>query len=273
MPPSRQGTGYTNLQTYLGLNQGAAQRMGNTLAGDVEAEGSKVSNNVNDAYAKFVEQSQKGTLDRPKAPGNITSVEAQRRSQQGYTGPVALGGAEGVNIGELMSSAATAQNKANAIGTNEGRQTLLSQKYGQGTWGGGALDAALAGAGGAGGRLSAAQGSYGKLLSSLNATQQKAATAADAAKAESEKNAKWYGEQVPVLQAKEAADKAAAQAAAEQKRTERQREDVTYRTDPHGRDNTVYDPEAAPDTRTLPVAQKPHERYRTTDPKKPRFGI
>lgn len=247
MPPSRQGTGFQNLNTYLGLNQGASKAMGDTLAADVEKEGGDVSNRIGDAYYKFLEQSQKGTLrgggvtpydpNHPSAMGGIlTAADAERRSKMGYTGPETLGAAEGVDLGNLMTSAATAQNKANALGTQEGLQNAIAQKYGQSSWGGGALDAALAGQGGAARRLEAAKGSYGKLLQNLNATQQNAADVAASAKKTSADAARQYGQQVEGLKQQEAATAEANQAERERQKTERLREKADYKRNPYGRD-------------------------------------
>lgn len=141
MPAKRTGTGFTNLQTYLGLNQGAAARMGNALASDVEMEGQSVNRGLDASMREFSADPTMQSLPRFDA---------------------------------LMQAGAQAQNKANALGTNEGRATLLGQKYGQGTYGSSRLDAALTGQGAAGGRLEAARGAYGKLLERIGAAQTQA---------------------------------------------------------------------------------------------------
>lgn len=197
MPSNQRGTGYTNLQQYLGLNQGSAQRMGDALAGDVEEKGNAFKNSLNTATV--------GLQDKLRAAGdfgitNPSGVTADQAAQYGakqWTGPE---GFDAATMNDLYSKGTAAQNAANATGTNEGRQTLLGQHYGPTTWGGGALDAALAGAGGASGRLSAAQGAYGRLVSSLGGIQQNAQDTATAAKNDFNQTAAYWRGQAPQLQ-------------------------------------------------------------------------
>lgn len=149
MPPYQRGTGFVGLNQYLGLNRGAAGQMGNALAQQAEQQGAAAQGAIDTATSKANEA--------VKAGG----------TGQGYSGPTGLG-----DMATLYGQAAGAQNYANALGNNAGRATLLGQQYGANTWGGGQLDAALAGAGAGGQRMAAAQGKYGKLLEYLGNAQQ-----------------------------------------------------------------------------------------------------
>lgn len=147
MPNKRTGTGFTGLQTYLGLNQGSAGQMGNRLANAVEGQGRRVEEDLNADYQQFRGDVLKGGAGAPTQ----------------------------LDVSGILPQAASVQNSATALRDNTGRATLLGKDYGQGTWGGGQLDAALAGAGSAGRRLNAVSGAYSNLLGRLRGVQDKAA--------------------------------------------------------------------------------------------------
>jgi hypothetical protein len=107
---------------------------------------------------------------------------------------------------DLYGRSGAIRQKAQAVGTNAGRATLLGKKYGQTSWGGGQLDAALAGAGGAGGRLAGAAGAYGRLLGNLGNAQASVRQAATTAKDTTAAASKTYADAIPGLKAKDAAD-------------------------------------------------------------------
>ena len=178
MPARRTGSGFTNLQTYLGLNQGIAGRMGNAIVAPVEEQGAKVQGEIDTALDTFEGQVDEGTLKFPNlAPGQplppgTTYQQVQELSQRGYTGPNSLD--EVTDVAALYGRAADVGNRAGALGTNTGRATLLNKEYGQTTWGGGQLDAALAGAGSAGGRIAAANRGYKGLVEKLGGAQRTA---------------------------------------------------------------------------------------------------
>lgn len=201
MAPSRRGTGFTNLSTLLGLNQGSAARMGNDLASGVERDGANVAGAISAADMATREKIQQGTLSGP-GTGPMTAAEAQQRGQQTYNGPY---GMDANTYTGLAGRAAQVGNQAQALGNNTGRATLLAQKYGQSTWGGGQLDAALAGAGSAGGRMANASGAYGRLANTLGSTQASLQTAGRAAADASGKAAQQYADMVPGLQQQEQA--------------------------------------------------------------------
>lgn len=194
MPPSRQGTGFTNLQTYLGLNRGIAGRMGDALAGDVERAGGGLPGEIRSLEQNTLDDIKNKTL---QAPGEgVTPQQATEFGQRTYDGPMGLDPARYV---DLARRSAAAQNQATALGSNTGRSTLLQQKYGANTWGGGQLDAALAGAGPAAGRLGAASGAYGRLLQTLGGAQTNVQNAGRAAADATGKNAQAYQDMIPGL--------------------------------------------------------------------------
>lgn len=201
MPASRQGTNFTNLQTYLGLNQGSAKWMGDALADDVEAAGSKAAAGIQSEADRTSAAIKENTFQMP-GTGPLTSQQATELGERTYDGPY---GMDPTVLSRLYGQATAAQNQATALGSNTGRAALLQKKFGANTWGGGQLDGALAGAGGAGGRLSAAHGAYGRLVGTLggaqSSLQQQGRAAADA----TGKAAKAYQDMVPGLQQREEA--------------------------------------------------------------------
>lgn len=198
MPPARRGTGFVGLQQYLGLNQGSAQRMGDTLAGGVEAAGAGVQSDTEAAKGKALEAIAAGSMAMPGE--GTTAAQAKDMSGRSYTGPV---GMDAATTTDLYGRAANVQRQAQSLGSNTGRAAMLGQKYGQTSWGGGQLDAALAGAGPSGARVSGAAGAYGRLLGQLGGAQSTVQQAARTASDTTSKAAKAYGELVPGLEAKE----------------------------------------------------------------------
>lgn len=206
--PKRTGTGFIGLGQYLGLNRGAAQGMGDALASGVETAGAGVENDSLNALRGFDKQVQAGVQNRPGSAEGLTAAQAAAGAEQGYSGPTSL------DFTDFYGRGAEAQNAANALGVNAGRATLLQKQYGPTTWGGSQLDAALAGQGGAGKRLGAAQGAYGKLLSTLQGRDKAAQGMVDTAQKTSQATQDWYAGQVPGLQQQEAQAKQDARTAA-----------------------------------------------------------
>ena len=154
MPLSRRGTGFVNLQTYLGLNQGGAQALGEGL-------GQQLGQQSRDARAAI----------------DAAGMEAQNRVLAGipdpggaYGGPNSFG--EAADVGMLTNQAAAADKAVAAAQTQSGRAELLAQKYGPGTWGGSQLDSALAGAGGGAQALAGGPGGAQRLSAYLSSTAQ-----------------------------------------------------------------------------------------------------
>jgi hypothetical protein len=136
-PPQR-GTGFVNLNQWRGLNQGSANTMGSALADDVDGRQQQIQQDFSGGMERF---------NSDVANGTQGGVGQPRQ----YTGPTSLD--KYLDKGALLSRGADVASRGLAGGTNEGRATLLREKYGGNTWGGGALDGALAGAGSAGSRL------------------------------------------------------------------------------------------------------------------------
>lgn len=240
MPPFRQGTGFTNLQTYLGLNRGIAGQMGSALAEDAERAGSGLPGEIRSLEQSTLEDIRGKTL---QAPGEgVTSQQATELGQRTYDGPMGL---DPTRYADLARRSAAAQNQATALGSNTGRSTLLQQKYGANTWGGGQLDAALAGAGSAAGRLGAASGAYGRLLQTLGGAQANVQSAGRAAADTTGKSAKAYQDMVPGLQQQE---QAAAAKKAEEERLRRQEQRYDRANTAAGRriDNRRHNPDNTP---------------------------
>jgi len=140
-----------------------------------------------------------GSLSMP-GTGPMTAEEAEQKSKTTYTGPTEI---DAGTMSGLYGGARGLQQQSQAAGTNAGRATLLAQKYGPTSWGGGQLDAALSGAGSAGGRLAGAAGAYGRLLGNIGNTQAGVRQAATGAKESTAAAAKAYEGAIPGLKQKE----------------------------------------------------------------------
>jgi hypothetical protein len=198
MPPAQRGTGFVNLTDWLGLNKGAAQGMADSLSGDVNHLGQAYNGAEQGAMGTFNNALAANRLQVPQ--GQLTAEQAAQVGAETYNGPAGL---DGGTVAGLYGKAAAAQNAASVTDSNEGRQALLAKHYGSTTWGGGALDAALAGAGDARGGMSGARGAYSRLISNLQGVQDYAAQKATAAKDSFNKGAAKYGAMAPGLQQQE----------------------------------------------------------------------
>ena len=89
MPASHRGTGFVGLNTYLGLNQGAARNMADGLAEDVEAKGTAFSGALGDAQARFRTQLDDAG-DFGPTPDNVTSAQAAEMGARQWQGPAGL---------------------------------------------------------------------------------------------------------------------------------------------------------------------------------------
>lgn len=124
------GTGFVNWDTYLGLNQGAGQQMGQGLVSDISAQGEGVKSGLGSLSEQATSQVQAGGLG------------------SGYKGPTSLQEVNPTLYGNLQSQASEVGSKARAAG-GEGLGTLIRQQYAPGqAYSGGqqAFDAFLAGA-------------------------------------------------------------------------------------------------------------------------------
>jgi hypothetical protein len=201
MAASRTGTGFVNLNTWLGLNRGAAENMARGIEDAVGDEAVKYQQAFQGGKDELEAELAKNSVPDASGVKNLTSEMAAQYGATKWNGP------EGYSpeaMAKITTAANTTQNAARSTDTNEGRQTLLNRKYGATSWGGGALDAALAGGGGAA-TLERTRGAFGKLADNLGSVAQQGKDRAGAAKAAFEKKTQDYRNMVPGLQQQEKA--------------------------------------------------------------------
>lgn len=124
------GTGFVNWDTYLGLNRGAGEQMGQGLVSDISQKGEGVKAGINQLSQEGASQVQAGGLG------------------SAYSGPTSLQQVNPTAYGNLQSQASDVGSKARAAG-GEGLGTLLREQYAPGqAYSGGqqAFDAFLTGA-------------------------------------------------------------------------------------------------------------------------------
>lgn len=175
------GSGFIGLQQYLGLNRGAAQRMGDTLAQQVEQQGGAALGQIN----TLAQQAQARLGGQPTYTAPTSAAEAAQRAAEAKKYAEGISGELGsaADVSATEQAAAKAQQAAQFGTTDAGRSVLLGQQYGQSgyTQGGSMLDSFLAGRGG-GARLEQANNAYGKLREFLGTARSNYATAANAAR-------------------------------------------------------------------------------------------
>lgn len=124
------GTGVVNWDTYLGLNRGAGEQMGQGLVSDISTKGEGVKAGINQLSQEGASQVQAGGLG------------------SAYSGPTSLQQVNPTLYGNLQSQASDVGAKARAAG-GEGLGTLIREQYAPGqAYSGGqqAFDAFLTGA-------------------------------------------------------------------------------------------------------------------------------
>lgn len=136
------GSGFVNLQTVLGLNQGQGAQLANGLAGDVSSAGQGVQNAIG-GY---------GADARKIGAADFQSFDPAR-------------------YGQIQQRATRVASNARALGSFGGEEAALAQKYAPGSSGGytggqQGMDAFLAGAEGAG-QMQGAANAYGGLDQAL----------------------------------------------------------------------------------------------------------
>lgn len=159
------GSGFVNLQRYLGANASGGAAMTERLAGGVE-RGAADTRAAGDRLAG----------------DTIQAAQRQWGSPQGYQGPEAV---DAAGFDALRGRVDTGARQAALLGSTAGVSTALGQAYGaRGGYGTGArgLDAALAGAGAGGQRLQRASKAYDGLRDYLGASQTQAQGAIDVAR-------------------------------------------------------------------------------------------
>jgi hypothetical protein len=141
------GTGFTNLQTILGANQGAGQNLQNAITGGINQSGQQAQTSLQNSQQQFgqgigqAEQTQSnrqsmvqnalGAVDQTNAQGqnNLAPGAAQgfadlRNAQ--YNGPTGLNNAQ-----QIQAQAQQANQYGQLTGSRGGRQQLLQDFVGQ----------------------------------------------------------------------------------------------------------------------------------------------
>ena len=194
MPKSQQGTGYTNLSTIMGANQG--NQLGQAVAGGIENTGQQASSALNSGVQNFNQQSQANQLGTQAQQqyvqntlGNLgIGANGQSTNPTSVTGPSSgdvsnfqqymagqyMGPSNIANISDIQNKAQNAQTQGQETGSSGGRQALLQQyaaspstSYGSGAQN---LDTALLGATG-GTQLAQARQAVSGLNNQVNSAQ------------------------------------------------------------------------------------------------------
>lgn len=170
----QRGSGFVGLQSYLGLNRAAGEKMGNELAEDLEERGGRVKSGVDTATKQFTQNSGAG-----ETFGSLNNTpDAMRNVDQATR---ILGTPTEVDLSKYTDEADKVARDAALAGTDAGRAVLLRQKYGNSSVGGGMLDAVLTGRGG-GQRLENDAKGFQGLRQYLGTAKKDADTAAAEAK-------------------------------------------------------------------------------------------
>ncbi len=154
------GTSQNRLGAYLNApNLAAGAGMGNTLAGNLNAQGQKVGQQVSDAHGSLLGQvraeDQRNFNNRLVAPNSVSEAQSQA------AGSVYKGPQDASAITQHAGAAADLAASANRLGSFAGRGVeLQSAGMGGGSAGGRRLNSWLTGAGGQG-QLNAAKDAWG----------------------------------------------------------------------------------------------------------------
>ncbi|HUR93073.1 MAG TPA: hypothetical protein VMY76_00725 [Gemmatimonadales bacterium] len=156
------GTGFVNLETYLGLNQGAGMGMANTLAGGLEQGAQQVRQGVDALSGQFDDAARQGRAVAGAQPYTGPAANAEQLAAangntgaRGYTGPASLQAMAGDQYTRLGAQASDVAARGRQAQSGDAG-ALLQGQYGQGReYGTGArgLDSFLTTTGGAGDRL------------------------------------------------------------------------------------------------------------------------
>lgn len=219
--PQQAGTGFVNLQRVLEANRGAAQSMGDSLAGRVQQAGQAGQQAIAQGQQQMQARTTEATLqyDAAKAPdkGAATSLAATA-----YQGPKGWEEA-GVDVANAARLATAGADAANAVTTAGGRAALIRQgASGPLSSGGVALDSYLAGEG-LGARAQLLQASFGSLAEQLAQARGGAGAMYEGGRAATEAAAGQYGQLARDFEGRAAAD-AARRAAAARRATAEERE-------------------------------------------------
>lgn len=211
-PAGGASPGYVNFSRLLAVNQGGAQRMADTLAGQVQQKGQEAASQIKGAQEGFQGKVQAGTLNYqapsfqrtqgadPSADLYRTAGALSAQAKQGYSGPKDWSAA-GYDTVAMAGSAKAAQDAAKGLTTAGGRGAMLrAQARGPYTTGMSSLDAALSGAA-LGSRGADLASTYGNLSQQLADYQKAGGGAVDAATTASNAAASQYGAEAQRFQA------------------------------------------------------------------------
>lgn len=156
------GTGFINLETYLGLNKDAGMGMANTIAGGIEQDAGKVRQGVDALRDEFDDAARVGRAVEGVQPytGPAATAEQLAAAQgntgaKSYSGPASLQAMNGAQYAQLGAQASDVAARGRQAQSGDAGALLQSQ-YGQGReYGTGArgLDSFLTTTGAAGDRL------------------------------------------------------------------------------------------------------------------------
>jgi hypothetical protein len=158
------GTGFVNLETYLGLNQGAGMGMADTLATGLEQDAAKVRQGVDALSGQFNDAAYAGratpgsgatAYTGPAATAEQLAAAQGNTGAKGYSGPTSLQALNGDQYAKLGVQASDVAARGRQAQSGDAG-TLLQGQYGQGReYGTGArgLDSFLSTTGAAGDRL------------------------------------------------------------------------------------------------------------------------
>ncbi len=191
---------WVNLQDYLQLNGQQGQDMGTKVLGEVGGKLDKAKQQVSNDQTDFSDAVQGGEVQGPIAdwgnmsnPGNPTLDTAKQNAGKTYGGPTSLEGFDPTLAGNVNDAAAKAKQAAD----QSTRGSVIQETYGaQGASGAGgsALDNFLVSQSPAGSELDKLGPQQKALLDSLGLSEKNADDTAKAGAAQSDANAKKWGD-------------------------------------------------------------------------------
>lgn len=222
--PQQPSSSFVPYAAYANANQGSAQKMAQGLASDVDKSAGGAQAGLDSERQQYVDKVHAGdpyyqspsaslqnwgSLAAPSSPyaaptskkagdlgstvnKGLTADQSRAQAAKGYTGPASFDPSQG-----LRDRTTQASDQLANVGSDEGRQALLQQKYGAGggyTAGESRLDAALAGSAGAG-TFDALRAKYGDLVGKLGTADSEADSVAQSAKGGADAMSGLYNQQ------------------------------------------------------------------------------
>lgn len=205
-PQKQQSGGFTNIVNYLTAPNSSAE-MGSNVIGDIEKQGGEAQKDA-DLYGQFAERNiLQGTPQFNQSVANQWMIDTSPTEQaktdastkgeaptvtfgatapaSSYTGPTSFADDKTGTYQRAQGSAEKVRDSAKTLGTTEGLQTALGQKYGYGSGapGVGRLDTAITKYGGGGGKIvEDASKKWQGIGNYLQGTEQKVGSQIEAAK-------------------------------------------------------------------------------------------